>query len=72
MHIYPFFDVFLATLNNNIFIIVGRASGYTLSHVACMLINKSRMKRMVGNGDGVKVEPVFSYALPLLFAPTIG
>ena len=64
--------VLLATFNNSIFIVLGWAAGYALSSVAYMLIIMKRVKHMSGNGGGIKVSPVFSYALPIFLASLIG
>ncbi len=63
----------LTLLNNNIFIIIGWATGYAFSSVSYLLIILKRVRHMSGDkGEEIKISSVLSYALPIFFSSLIG
>ena len=64
--------VLLAAFNDSIFIVIGWAAGYAFSSIAYLLIIMRRLKHMAGNGGGIRISPVFSYAFPIFLSWLIG
>jgi O-antigen/teichoic acid export membrane protein len=70
---YSFPVMLLALFNNTLFIVIGWATGYAFSSVTYLLTILKRARYIRGDTvEGIKIGPVFAYALPIFLASLIG